>query len=238
MKRRDFLAMGGATIVSGVLTKESYARTSETSETADDSLKLTPPKTGSIPVAFLISQRITVIDFTGPWEVFQDVSVDGRNEAAFELFTVAESLEPVTGSAGLKIAPNYSFANAPEPKVVVIGAQGGRSPEMFAWLKRVSETADVIMSVCTGAFLLAQSGLIDGKSATTHHDFYDRFASRFPKVELKRDLRFVEEKKFSSAGGLTSGIDLALRVVERYFDRNTAQKTAFYMEYQSKGWVV
>lgn len=232
------MAMSGATIIGGMgastLSNGSYA---QSNAKTDNSLKLPLPQTGSIPVAFLISQGATVIDFTGPWEVFQDVSIDGHPDP-FELFTVAESTEPVRGSGGLKFVPDYSFANAPLPKVVVIGAQGGRAPAMFEWLKKVSETADVIMSVCTGAFLLAQSGLIDGKTATTHHDFYDRFASQFSRVELKRNLRFVEEKKFSSAGGLTSGIDLALRVVERYFDRKTAEKTAFYMEYQSKGWIV
>ena len=208
----------------------------QTNVKIDDSLKLTPPKSGAIPVAFVISQYWTVIDAMGPWEVFQDAGVDGRG--AFELFTVAESPEPVTGSAGIKVVPNYTFANAPQPKVIVIGAQAGRAPAMFDWLKRASAAADVVMSVCTGAFILAQSGLIDGKTATTHHDFFDRFEKKFPKIPLKRGLRFVEEKKFSSAGGLTSGIDLALRVVERYFGRETAEKTAFYMEYQSKGWMV
>lgn len=202
-----------------------------------DALKLTPPKTGAIPVAFVISPRFTVIDALGPWEVFQDAAVDGRFDA-FELFTVAESLDAVTGTAGLKVIPNYTFSDAPPPKVIVIGAQSGRSAAMFDWLKRTSAAADVVMSVCTGAFILAQSGLIDGKTATTHHDFFDQFAQKFPKVALKKGLRFVEEKKFSSAGGLTSGIDLALRVVERYFGRNVAEKTAFYMEYQSKSWMV
>lgn len=240
MKRREFLAMSGATVVGGggaasYLGEGCFA---QTDRLGGDSLKLTPPKTGSIPVAFLISDGITIIDFTGPWEVFQDAAIDGRGFGVFDLYTVAESTEIVTGTAGLKIQPNYNFADAPPPKVVVIGAQSGRSPEMFDWLKKVSAQADVIMSVCTGAFLLAQSGLLDGKAATTHHDFYDRFAERFPKVQLKRGLRFVEEKKFSSAGGLTSGIDLALRVVERYFGRKTAKKTAVYMEYQSTGWMV
>ena len=229
----------GATIISGVgasiLAKENYA---QTNSTMNDSLKLTPPEKGAVQVAFLISQDFTVIDFIGPWEVFQDVSIEGRDDLGFELFTVAETTEPLRGSGGLKVVPNYSFADAPLPKVVVIGAQRGRSPVMFEWLKKVSETADVIMSVCTGAFLLAQSGLIDSKTATTHHNFYDSFEKKFPNVELKRDVRFVEEKKFSSAGGLTSGIDLALRVTERYFGRQTAEKTAFYMEYESKGWIV
>ena len=233
--------MSGATAVAGTAALTSLSKDNGGGQTPfaiDDPLKLTPPATGSIPVAFLISPRATVIDFTGPWEVFQDASVDGRGGAAFELFTVAESLEPVTGSGGLKFVPNYTFETAPQPKVIVIGAQAGRSPALFDWLKGASEKADVVMSVCTGAFILAASGLIDGKTATTHHDFYDRFASQFSKIELKRGLRFVEEKKFSSAGGLTSGIDLALRVVERYFGRNAAQKTAFYMEYQSTSWMI
>lgn len=239
MKRRDFLIMSGATIAGGAALTSILANVNlgETPANKDDAMKLTPPKTGAIPVAVLISDGATVIDFTGPWEVFQDVSVDGR-DSAFEPFTVAETLEPITASAGLKIVPNYTFATAPLPKVVMMGAQRGRSPATFEWLKKVSSTADVVMSVCTGAFILAQSGLIDGKTATTHHDFYDNFAKAFPKVELKRGLRFVEEKKFSSAGGLTSGIDMALRVVDRYFGREVAEKTAFYMEYRSKDWMV
>jgi transcriptional regulator GlxA family with amidase domain len=236
MKRRDFL-MSGATAIGGAAMFMNKEANAQTNVKKDDLLKLTPPKTGAIPVAFVISPRWTVIDALGPWEVFQDAAVDDKYDG-FELFTVAESLEPVEGSAGIKVVPNYTFANAPQPKVVVIGAQSGRSPAMFDWLKKTSETADVIMSVCTGAFILAQSGLIEGKTATTHHDFFDQFAQKFPKIELKRGLRFVEEKKFSSAGGLTSGIDLALRVVERYFGRSVAEKTAFYMEYQSKSWIV
>jgi transcriptional regulator GlxA family with amidase domain len=239
MKRRDFLTIGGAAAaIGGAALLMNEKTNGQMNVKKDDSLKLTPPKSGAIPVAFLISPMFTVIDALGPWEVFQDAAVEGRGFEGFELYTVAESLAPVTGTAGIKVIPNYTFADAPPPKVVVIGAQTGRSPAMFDWLKKTSETADVIMSVCTGAFILAQSGLIDGKTATTHHDFFDGFAKKFPKIELKRGTRFVEEKKFASAGGLTSGIDLALRIVERYFGRETAEKTAFYMEYQSKSWIV
>jgi transcriptional regulator GlxA family with amidase domain len=237
MKRREFLMAGGITAIGGPSLFLNEANSGQNFWEGDDSLKLTPPANGVVPVAFVISSRWTVIDAMGPWEVFQDAATSKDSEG-FELYTVAESLEPVTGSAGIKVVPNYTFANAPQPKVVVIGAQAGRSPAMFEWLKKVSESVDVMMSVCTGAFILAQSGLIDGKTATTHHDFFDKFAKQFPKVELKRGARFVEEKKFSSAGGLTSGIDLALRVVERYFGRETAEKTAVYMEYQSRSWIV
>jgi YHS domain-containing protein len=93
------------------------------------------------------------------------------------------------------------------------------------------------MSVCTGAFLLAKTGLLSGKGATTHHNGYRSFAIEFPDVQLKRGVRFVEDGNLASAGGLSSGIDLALRVVERYFGRDVATKTAYYMEYQGQGWM-
>jgi YHS domain-containing protein len=93
------------------------------------------------------------------------------------------------------------------------------------------------MSVCTGAFVLAKTGLLDGKSATTFHGAFGRFAMTFPKIELKRGARFVENGNLATAGGLSSGIDLALRVVERYYGREVAQKTAYTMEYQGQGWM-
>ncbi|HET9800849.1 MAG TPA: YHS domain-containing protein, partial [Chthoniobacterales bacterium] len=89
----------------------------------------------------------------------------------------------------------------------------------------------------TGAFVLAKTGLLDGKSATTYHGAFGRFAMTFPKIELKRGARFVENGNLATAGGLSSGIDLALRVVERYYGRDVAQKTAYNMEYQGQGWM-
>jgi transcriptional regulator GlxA family with amidase domain len=204
---------------------------------------LTPPAKGKIPVAFAISDGVTVIDFAGPWEVFQDVHVRNRGadmeeQMPFELFTVSEKTEVLSGSGGLKLVPDYTFANAPQPKVVVVPAQRG-SKALHQWLREVSKTADVTMSVCTGAFQLGTAGLLSGKAATTHHDFLDRFAKSFPDVTVKRGLRFVEgSERISTAGGLSSGIDLALRVVDRYFGRDVAQATATYMEYQSTAWMV
>ena len=203
--------------------------------------KLTPPEKGKIPVAFAISEGVTVIDFAGPWEVFQDVHVSTRGkdmdeQMPFELFTVSDKIEPLTGSAGLKLVPDYTFDTAPQAKVIVVPAQRGSSA-LHAWLRKVSPTTDVTMSVCTGAFQLGKAGLLSGKSATTHHDYFEQFEKAFPDVSLKRGLRFVENEKISTAGGLTSGIDLALRVVDRYFGRDVAQQTATYMEYQSTGWI-
>jgi len=93
------------------------------------------------------------------------------------------------------------------------------------------------MSVCTGAFVLAKTGLLSGKAATTFHGAFVSFANEFPEIHLKRGARFVEDGNLATAGGLSSGIDLALRVVERYFGREIAQKTAYNMEYQGLGWM-
>jgi putative intracellular protease/amidase/YHS domain-containing protein len=198
---------------------------------------LTPPAQSSIPVAFLVSEGAVVIDFCGPWEVFQDAVVPGRQDAPFKLYTVAETTRPIRASAGLTIVPDYSLASAPAPKVIVIPAQSGRSEAMLQWIRRASKGADVTMSVCTGAVLLAKTGLLAGKAATTHHDSFRTFAMAFPDVRLQRGARFVEDGNLASAGGLSSGMDLALRVVERYFGREAATKTAYYMEYQGQGWL-
>lgn len=249
MQRRDFLkttAVAGAAIggvgVSAVLQPDSKASFHDLIIPTNEN-KLTPPKTGKIPVAFLISNNVTMIDYAGPWEVFQDVHVASRgsghdDQMPFELFTVSDSTEVITGTAGLKLVPNYTFQTAPVPKVIVIPAQRGRSDPMFSWLGKATETADVVMSVCTGAFILAKAGMLNGKEATTHHDFFDQLSGQYPAIKVKKGLRFVEGPKISTAGGLTSGIDLALRVVERYFGREVAQATATYMEYQSTSWIL
>jgi putative intracellular protease/amidase/YHS domain-containing protein len=198
---------------------------------------LKPPAEGSIPVAFLVSEGAVVIDFCGPWEVFQDAIVPSRQDAPFRLYTVAETTRPIRASAGLTIVPDYTLESAPAPKVIVIPAQRGRSEAMLQWIRRASKGADVTMSVCTGAMLLAKTGLLAGRSATTHHDSYRTFAMEFPDVRLRRGARFVEDGNLASAGGLSSGMDLALRVVERYYGRDAAMKTADYMEYQGQGWL-
>jgi transcriptional regulator GlxA family with amidase domain len=198
---------------------------------------LKPPAQGSILVAFLVSEGAVVIDFCGPWEVFQDVSIPGRMDDPFQLYTVAETTKPIHTSGGMKIIPDFTLETAPAPKVIVIPAQSGRSEAMLEWIRKSTKSTDVTMSVCTGAFLLAGTGLLSGKAATTHHDAYRTFAMEFPDIRLKRGARFVEEGNLATAGGLSSGIDLALRVVERYYGREVAKKTAYGMEYQGQGWL-
>lgn len=213
---------------------------SSESQAAGDSSTAAPlpvPPSGPIPVAFLMSDGAVVIDFSGPWEVFESVRVIGRRDPAFTVYTVAQSTSPVTASGGLKIIPSYTFKTAPAPKVVVIPAQDGAGAAALDWIRQVTHATDVTMSVCTGAVVLAQTGLLKGKSATTHHAAYAEFAMQFPDVQLVRGARFVETGNLASSGGLSSGIDLSLRVVERYFGREVATQTAYYMEYQGQGWM-
>ena len=198
---------------------------------------LKPPAQGNIPVAFLISDGAVVIDFSGPWEVFQDVMVPGHQDHPFGLYTVSETTAPIQASGGMKIVPDYTLANAPAPKVIVIPAQSKPSEAMLDWIRKSTKSTDVTMSVCTGAFVLAKTGLLSGKSATTFHAAFNSFAVEFPDIHLKRGARFVEDGNLATAGGLSSGIDLALRVVERYFGRDVAQRTAYNMEYQGQGWM-
>jgi transcriptional regulator GlxA family with amidase domain len=223
----------------GIITKVGFiaslafltAMSATAADAGDSSLKPSP----SIPVAFVISEGAVVIDFCGPWEVFRDVMAG--NDHPFQLYTVSDKTAPIRAGGGMKIVPDYTFANAPAPKVIVIPAQSEPSKAMLDWIRQSSKNADVTMSVCTGAFVLAKTGLLDGKSATTFHSAFYAFTSEFPKIQLKRGARFVENGNLATAGGLSSGIDLALRVVERYYGREVATKTAYNMEYQGQGWM-
>lgn len=194
------------------------------------------PKRNKVRVAFMIAENANVIDTAGPWEVFQDVMIGGDgHHHPFELFTVAPSDSLVEMTGGLKVKPHYTIRNAPQPNVIVVPAQRA-TDNSRAWLREASAGTDVTMSVCTGAFQLARAGLLEKLPATTHHDFWDSFAKEFPNIELRRGLRFVDNGRIATAGGLTSGIDMALHVVARYFGVDAAQKTAEYMEYSSDAW--
>ena len=220
----------------GFIAATAFWILGQVAATAAEPNPLKAPANGSIPVAFLISEGAVVIDFCGPWEVFQDATVPGHDDP-FRLYTVSDSISPIRTSGGMQIVPDYNLTNAPAPKIVVIPAQHKPTPAMLEWIRKSTKDTDVTMSVCTGAFVLAKTGLLSGKSATTYHGAFKSFAAEFPDVHLKRGARFVEEGNLATAGGLSSGIDLALRVVERYFGREVAQKTAYNMEYQGQGWM-
>jgi transcriptional regulator GlxA family with amidase domain len=197
---------------------------------------LTLPRSKRIRVAHAVSPGAVPIDFAGPWAVFDQVMVDSLGttmdaQMPFDQYHVARSLDPIATSSGMRVVPSYTFDNAPQPDVIIVGAQPN-SAELKSWIRNASQRAAVTASVCTGAFIFAETGLFDGLAATTHHAYYDDFAKLFPQVRLVRDVRYVENAKVSSAGGLTAGIDLALRITERYFGTAVAQATAAFLEYR------
>lgn len=207
------------------------------------------PEGRNIRVAFVLGEGAVMIDFAGPWEVFQDVHVPGRghdmaSQMPFELYTVAATREPVRTSGagvagrpgGMLVTPDFTFAEAPRPDIVVVPAQSP-SEGLSEWLQAVRAQDALIMSVCTGVFRLAEAGILDGRQATTHHGALQRLANRYPEVRVQQSVRYVEaDPLVFTAGGLSSGIDLALHIVERYFGREVAQATADEMEYQGDGW--
>ena len=211
--------------------------------TADSPSQQASLQNGMIKVAVVLSDHANVMDIAGPWEVFQDTSLKdehGKEVAPYQLYTVAPSKAPLhtagSNHPGLSITPDYDFATAPTPDIVVVGAQSG-GPGLKEWLQKVHAERKLVISVCTGAFKLADAGLLDGKSATTHHWYFGDFASSFPQVKLVRQVRYVQADPITfTAGGLTSGVDLALHIVTDRFGQAVAQQTADYMEYQGTGW--
>jgi transcriptional regulator GlxA family with amidase domain len=243
MKRREFLGKTAAlgTVFGGLagrgLLMAANLPANKAAASNSSAKKLTPPDRGSINVAILMSEGVNVIDFSGPWGVFESVSLPHTTDSPFRLMAVSDTADVVMSASGLKIKPDFTVDNVPQPRVVVIPAQMG-SDKIRDWLRKTFQTTDVTMSVCTGAFQLAKAGLLNGMAATTHHQFQDELEKKYPEIQVKRGVRFVENEKISTAGGLTSGTDLALRVVERYFGRDVAQATAAYMEYRGKEWMV
>jgi transcriptional regulator GlxA family with amidase domain len=205
---------------------------------------LKPPANGVINVAFIVSDQTAPIDLAGPWEVFGDAMLTHQGGPwrggddmimPFNLYAVSDSQKSIS-AAGLQIVPNYTFENAPKPQVIVIPAQGGRTEAQKKWLLENARTADITMSVCTGASMLAAYGLLDHQRATTHHMFVDDMQEKYPAVQFVTGLRYIDNGKITTAGGLSSGIDLALHVVERYYGPEIAQATADYMEYKGELW--
>jgi transcriptional regulator GlxA family with amidase domain len=234
MKRLDLLRSGA---VVGLATAASPLCAHAATGQADVPISPLVPPSGGVNVAFLLSHGAVMIDFTGPWEVFQDADVVGRAQPAFNLYTVAETIKPVTVSGGAKIVPQYALVDAPKPNVVVVPAQSAPTTAIKHWLVATARHADLVMSVCTGALVLAQVGLLDGQAATTHHSAFTTLPMDYPNVTLVRGVRFVDNGRIATSAGLSAGIDLALHVVARYYGKAAAQLTAYDMEYQSNHWL-
>lgn len=191
----------------------------------------------------LVFDNVEVLDFAGPFEVFSRTrtvpGTDSRrtyDSAPFDVFTVAATRAPVRATGDLEVVPRHGFADAPHIDLLVVpGGFGTRAlladAPMLDWLRATAAKADLVTSVCTGALLYAKAGLLAGKRATTHWASLDLLASLDPTITVERGARFVEDGVVTSAG-VSAGIDMAFRIVERVCGREVAEETARYIEYR------
>jgi putative intracellular protease/amidase len=178
-------------------------------------------------VAVLVFSGCEILDFAGPYEMF--------GAADFDVYTVAASRTPVTTAMGLEVVPKYTFADAPQPDVLVIpggavnAAQGDAAT--LDYIRRATEHTTHTMSVCNGAFILASTGLLDGLSATTTYHNIPRMAAKFPKVHVRHDQRYVDNGHLVTTAGLSAGMDGALHVIARMMGTGYAEEVALGEEY-------
>lgn len=179
-------------------------------------------------VAILLFNGVQIIDYSGPWEVF--------GEAGYRVFTVAQTATAVKTVFGQSVVPTYTFATAPHADILVVpGGDVGddlcNDQLLIRWIQGEAATSEHVLSVCTGAFLLAKAGLLDGLSATTYHGAIDRLAHDAPRTKVVRDKRFVDNGKIIVTAGLSSGIDGALHLVSVIDTLGVAQGVALNAEY-------
>ena len=186
-------------------------------------------------LAILLFVDVEVLDFCGPFEVFS-LANRFNDPPAFHVFTVAERPGPVLTRGGLSVNPHYRLADCPRPNLLLVpGGQGTRremhNAVLTDWIKARSKEAELVLSVCTGALLLAMAGLLDGLEATTHHGAIDLVRQTAPKATVHTDRRFVDNGRVVCSAGIAAGIDMSLNVVGRLLGREVAKKTARQMEY-------
>jgi putative intracellular protease/amidase len=198
------------------------------------------PKDGRAKnVAVLLFPGVQIIDYTGPWEVLGHAYVGGK--PAFRIYSVAETTTPIETAMGMTVIPSFTLAKAPRPDVLVIPG-GNVDPDNAAviqWIQESARSAEVVLSVCNGAFYLAKAGLLDGLEATTFAGMIDDLKAAAPKTKVVRDKRFVDNGRIITSAGLSSGIDGALHVIEKLYGKGTAQVAAVGMEYDwrpDSGW--
>jgi transcriptional regulator GlxA family with amidase domain len=186
-------------------------------------------------LAILIFDDVEVLDFCGPFEVF---SVANRftDTPAFHVLVVAEKPGPVLARGGLSVNPHHRLADCPRPDLLLVpGGQGTRkemhNPTLIAWIKARSQEAELVLSVCTGALLLAKAELLDGLEATTHHEALDLLREVAPKTILPAARRLVDNGRVVCSGGIAAGIDMSLHLVARLLGQEIAEKTARHMDY-------
>ena len=187
--------------------------------------------------AILIFDDVEVLDFAGPFEVFS-VTNELNGYSFLNVYTVARIKVPVKARNGLSVNPDYAINEAPNPDILIIpGGSGTRQillqDDVLSWIKVSAHSADKVLSVCTGALLLAKIGLLDGLKSTTHNSAFELLAEIAPKTEIVRNARFVDNGKVITSAGISAGLDMSLHVIEILYGGEVALNTAAYMEYRS-----
>ena len=191
-------------------------------------------------VGIYLFDAVEVLDFAGPFEVFSTAArVHGRREPPsppiFVVATVGRGFAPVVARGGLRVQPAFNLEDHPPLDVLII--PGGvvdaemDQPELMAWLIRTAPATSVTASVCTGAFLLAQAGLLHGKQATTHWEDLAELRRLFPEVDVVEGKRWVDLGSIVTSAGISAGIDMSLHLVARLAGAELARKTAHQMQY-------
>ena len=178
-------------------------------------------------VAIFIFDDMEVLDFAGPFEVFS-ASYNEHDEKLFDVYTVARSDRLVTAHHGLLVQPHYGMTTCPPPDILLVPGGRGTRPllgdeAVIAWLQKQHKRVELLLSVCTGALVLAKTGLLDGLAATTYHSDFDELAQLAPNPTLKQNERWVD---------VSAGIDMSLHIVSRLHGPEQAARTAHHMEYE------
>lgn len=185
-------------------------------------------------VLVVLFEDVQSLDVSGPVEVFAGADRYAAGDPGGDYVIRTASLDgaPVRATSGLTLVPDGSLADAPVPHTLLLpGGQGTRAPDprLVAWLREHGPRAERLVSVCTGAEILAQAGLLDGRRATTHWAYCDDLARRHPKVTVEQDPIYVRDGNVSTSAGVTAGIDLALALVEEDLGREAALTVARHL---------
>ena len=185
-------------------------------------------------VAILIFDDVEVLDFCGPFEVF---GVTGRktDTKAFNVYTVAEK-SPILARNGLSVNPTYTFDNCLQPNILLVpGGFGTRreinNARIITWIKEQFPKVELMLSVCTGAMLLAKAGVLDGLKATTHFLAEAELRTVAPNTTICMSERYVDNGTVITSAGISAGIDMALYTVGRLLGAEVSAETARFMQY-------
>lgn len=187
-------------------------------------------------VGIFLFNEVEVLDFAGPFEVFSITETEPGMKG-FQVHTVSADGGMIRARNGLQVQPQYSFDQLPRLDLLIIpGGYGAEEieiykPEVLNWIRSYAEAGVQIASVCTGALLLAEAGLLDGLRATTHWMDLKRLEEDYPHVEVQSSVKFVDQGWIVTSGGISAGIHMSLHMVGRYHGMEVAKLTAKRMEY-------